>query len=159
MSNPYGESNAITHWRFFSARSARPDHSDRKDKDKTADNCQSPLAAGIEAANLTVQRVNLENAQGIGIQTEGQTAMTGCLMEDVRITNVTLRSNGAHGVALWPYKGTSNCVYRRITIDQTVSAGIALDAERQATPMQKASTITCFRTSRSPTLAGRSAGS
>jgi hypothetical protein len=85
------------------------------------------LVNGINATNLKVQRVNLEDAQGIGIQTEGQ-FMTGCLVEDVRITNTMLRQNGAHGVALWPYKGTSWCSFRRLYINGAAATGIAIDA-------------------------------
>jgi hypothetical protein len=91
------------------------------------------LINGLEATGLTVQRVRLENAQGIGVQLEGA-LMTGCLFEDVTIYNTLLRSNGAHGVGLWPYRGTSNCTFRRITVDLSASANVALDAGTTGSP-------------------------
>jgi hypothetical protein len=93
------------------------------------------LISGSEATGLRVQRVNLENAQGIGIQTQGPLGgMTGGLFEDITIANTLVRSNGAHGVALWLYKGTSGCTYRRITINGAVGTGIALDAGTSGDP-------------------------
>lgn len=83
------------------------------------------LISGASITGLTVQRVNLENPQGIGIQTE---FCTGGLFEDITILNALARVNGAHGVGLWLYKGTSNNTYRRITINGTVSSGMMLDA-------------------------------
>jgi hypothetical protein len=79
--------------------------------------------------NLTVQRVTIQDMQGIGIQTESAAGFsTGALFEDITFTNIMYRYNGAHGVALWIYKGTSNGTYRRITINGSLSSGIAIDA-------------------------------
>lgn len=83
------------------------------------------LINGIGSHRLRVQRVGLENAQGIGIQTE---SATGMLFEDLSITNTFVRDNGYHGVALWPYTGTKSSTFRRITIDGADYAGIMLDA-------------------------------
>ena len=85
------------------------------------------LIYGNNATNLKVLRVNLENAQGAGLFTEGAT-MTGGVFQDITITNTMFRSNGYHGVALWAYKGTNNNTYQRITIDGAHYAGIMIDA-------------------------------
>ena len=84
------------------------------------------LIYGLNARRLTVQRVNLENPQGVGLFTEGTT--TGGLFEDITVRNVLYRSNGYHGVGVWAYKGSSANTYRRITIDGVNYSGIMIDA-------------------------------
>ena len=85
------------------------------------------LVNGIDATGLRILRVDLVDAQGIGIQLEGA-LMSGALVEDVSITNTTFRDNGYHGVALWPYNGTHDSTFRRIAIDGADYAGIFCDA-------------------------------
>lgn len=82
----------------------------------------------VDAAGFTAQNLTLKDADGIGIQTEGEVQMTGALVEDVTITDTVKRVNGAHGVGLWPYHGTVGNVFRRITVTRTESAGVTLDA-------------------------------
>jgi hypothetical protein len=89
------------------------------------------LIWGDDATNLRVQRVNLENAQGVGIMLEstaGTALMRNALVEDVSITNTLRRFNGAHGMAAWLYHGANHNTFRRITIDGADFAGIMIDA-------------------------------
>lgn len=81
----------------------------------------------INSSSVRARNLTLSNAQGCGIQTEGSGTFGG-VFEDISITNTYVRDNGYHGVALWPYNGTHDNVFRRITIDGADYAGIMIDA-------------------------------
>lgn len=83
------------------------------------------LIYGVGSTGLTVRNCILEDANGIGIQTRDASGM---LFEDLIVRNVGVRSNGAHGVAVWPYHGTKTSTFRRLIIDGAVYAGLFLDA-------------------------------